>query len=380
MSIRCWQRGRGTLRSSLIFLKRKLDSTPVTARALGRWFHVDGDLLGRHYKEDLSDFSTWTQKDHAADWILEPQNMGKNLSIDETSLGEVYTILSNKDGKGRKGSIIAMAQGTAGEDVLPVLERIPEDVRNAVEEVTLDFSPSMNAIVQQAFPKALRTIDCFHLFKLCGDAAEEIRMKYKRSEQSKANKDKREFNARKKKNAARRKKYRKEHPKKYKGKKRGRKPQHINEKFKPAPVYKDETPIEFLTRSRHLILKSADKWSKSQKARARVLFRLYPKMKAAFYLMAKLRVIFRNKKITREQAWERLHQWYKDVSASKLPEMISARDTIKEREEEVLNYFINHSTNASAESLNSKIKLLRAELKGVVDLPYFLFRIDKIFG
>lgn len=74
--------------------------------------------------------------------------MGKNLSIDETSLGEVYTILSNKDGKGRKGSIIAMAQGTAGEDVLPVLERIPEDVRNAVEEVTLDFSPSMNAIVQ----------------------------------------------------------------------------------------------------------------------------------------------------------------------------------------------------------------------------------------
>jgi len=60
--------------------------------------------------------------------------------------------------------------------------------------------------------------------------------------------------------------------------------------------------------------------------------------------------------------------------------MISARDTIKEREEEVLNYFINHSTNASAESLNSKIKLLRAELKGVVDLPYFLFRIDKIFG
>ena len=96
--------------------------------------------------------------------------------------------------------------------------------------------------------------------------------------------------------------------------------------------------------------------------------------------MAKLRAIFRNKKLTREQARERLHQWYKDVSASKLPEMILARDTIKDREEEVLNYFVNHSTNASAESLNSKIKCLRAELKVVADLPFFLFRVVKIFG
>ena len=337
-------------------------------------------MLGRHYKEDLSDFSTWDQKEHATEWILQPENMGKRLSIDETSLGDVVTILSNKAGRGRKGTIIAVAQGTSMEEVLPVLERIPKEEREAVEEVTMDFSPSMNAIVQAAFPKALRVIDCFHLFQLCGDAIGEIRMKYKRKEQAKANKEKRQFNARKKKNALRRKKYRETHPKKYKGKKRGPKPQRTNEKYKPTPVYKDESPVEFLTRCKHLILKSADKWKKSQRERARVLFRLYPKVKAAFYLMAKLRAIFRNKKLTREQARERLHQWYKDVSASKLPEMISARDTIKEREEEVLNYFINHSTNASAESLNSKIKGLRAELKGVVDLPFFLFRVVKIFG
>lgn len=217
-----------------------------------------------------------------------------------------------------------------------------------------------------AFPNALRTIDCFHLFQLCGDAMGEIRMKYKRKEQTRANKEARLFNARKKKNAQRRKRYREAHPKKYKGKKRGPKPQRKNGKYKPTPVYKDESPVEFLTRCKHLILKSADKWKKSQRERARVLFRLYPKLKTAFYLMAKLRAIFRNKKLTREQARERLHQWYKDVSASKLPEMISARDTIKEREEEVLNYFVNHSTNASAESLNSKIKCLRAELKGVI--------------
>ena len=45
-----------------------------------------------------------------------------------------------------------------------------------------------------------------------------------------------------------------------------------------------------------------------------------------------------------------------------------------------LNYFINRSTNASAESLNSKIKQFRAQLHGVIDVKFFLFRLSKIFG
>lgn len=109
-------------------------------------------MLGRHYKEDLSDFPTWPQKEHATEWVLEPQNMGKSLSIDETSLGDVVTILSNKAGKGRKGTVIAIAHGTAQEEVLPVLERIPREEREAVEEVTMDFSPSMNATSVLPFP------------------------------------------------------------------------------------------------------------------------------------------------------------------------------------------------------------------------------------
>ena len=60
--------------------------------------------------------------------------------------------------------------------------------------------------------------------------------------------------------------------------------------------------------------------------------------------------------------------------------MKSARDAIKSREDEVLNYFINRSTNAGAESLNSKMKAFRAQLRGVSDLPFFMFRLSKIFG
>jgi len=62
----------------------------------------------------LSDFSSWKEADHAEDWLLFPENMGEYLSIDETSLsqGELYTILTNKSAKGRKGTLIATIKGT----------------------------------------------------------------------------------------------------------------------------------------------------------------------------------------------------------------------------------------------------------------------------
>jgi len=37
---------------------------------------------------------------------------------------------------------------------------------------------------------------------------------------------------------------------------------------------------------------------------------------------------------------------------------------------EILNYFINCSTNTSAESLNFKIKGFRAQLQGIADIPF----------
>ena len=46
----------------------------------------------------------------------------------------------------------------------------------------------------------------------------------------------------------------------------------------------------------------------------------------------------------------------------------------------ILNFFNNRSTNASAESLNSKIKAFRMQLRGVSDVKYFLFRLAKIYA
>jgi transposase len=71
----------------------------------------------------LSNFYEWDQKDHSADWLLFPQNIGPYLSIDETSLsqGELYTILTNKEAKGKKGAIVAILKGVDADKIIPVL-------------------------------------------------------------------------------------------------------------------------------------------------------------------------------------------------------------------------------------------------------------------
>ena len=54
--------------------------------------------------------------------------------------------------------------------------------------------------------------------------------------------------------------------------------------------------------------------------------------------------------------------------------------TIADRQGEILNYFIYRATNASAESLNAKIKLFRAQLHGGDDVMFFLFRLTNIYA
>lgn len=358
-----------------------MDTTPVTARSLGRTYHIDGDGLSRAYKYHLSDFGTWDQKEHAADWVLHPHNIGEHLSIDETSLqDDLFTILSNKEGHGREGTIIAMVRGTKSEDVISILMQFPQEDRDRVKEVTMDLSDSMRSIVEAVFPNAIITLDCFHIIKRCLDAIEELRLRYKREAQAEIRRAERRFRARLKRNATHRKWYRKTHPKKYKGKVRGPKPRRKNEKFRPEVLPNGDTLVELLTRSKYALTQTYDKWSEKQKARMKLLFELYPKLKEAYDIINKLRSIFRSKTLNKDSAREKLHEWYKCVAQCTLREIKSARDAIKVREDNVLNYFINHTTNASAESLNSKLKSFRAQVRGVSDLPFFMYRVCKIFG
>ena len=80
---------------------------------LAERYGVKGQTLRKQYKEKISDYRNWDQLEHAHDYLLYPENIGENLSLDETCLsnGDVYTILTNKAAKGRKGALVAIVRG-----------------------------------------------------------------------------------------------------------------------------------------------------------------------------------------------------------------------------------------------------------------------------
>lgn len=76
---------------------------------------LNGQTLRKQYKNVISGYRVWDQLGHAEEYILFPENIGADLSIDETCLsnGEVYTLLTNKAAHGRKGMLVAMIRGVA---------------------------------------------------------------------------------------------------------------------------------------------------------------------------------------------------------------------------------------------------------------------------
>ncbi|GAC1301624.1 MAG: hypothetical protein NVSMB24_04780 [Mucilaginibacter sp.] len=327
-----------------------MDNNPISCHLLGRLYTVDGKQLQQQYKDFLSDFHSWEQKDHADEWMLFEDNIGPCLSIDETALsnGELYTIVTNKDAKGGKKAIVAMIKGTQAEQIMAVLERIPLRKRNKVREVTMDMAANMIKAIRRCFTNAERVIDRFHVQKLAYDAVQEARIKY-RWEVLEAENQAIEV-ARKNKQS-----------------------------FQPELLANGDTLKQLLARSRYLLFKHPSNWTVSQKERADILFPRYPMLYKAYDLSIRLGKIFTICK-SKQQAFKRLAIWYNDVEDSGIDAFKTVARSVQTHYESILNFFNNRSTNASAESFNAKIKAFRATSRGVRDTTFFLFRLANIFA
>lgn len=323
---------------------------PISANSLEEYYHIDGNRFGQQYKEHLSDYTNWNQKEHAKDWVLFPENIGPYLSIDETALtnGELYTIVTNKAGKGRKGTLVAMVEGTGSEKVIAVLNRIKDKARRIVKEITLDMAGSMRKIVRKCFPMATQVIDRFHVQKLAFDALQEMRIAHRWDAINE------ETNAME--NAKLDKK-----------------------QYVPVVLSNGDTQKQLLARSRYLLFKSGEKWTPRQKQRAKVLFEHYPDIKKAYSLTHSLRMIFTHNK-EKGIALTKMAKWFNDVTDSGFKSFNTISATFYSHYPEILNYFDNRSTNASAESFNAKIKAFRSQFRGVRDITFFLFRLSKIYA
>ena len=126
-------------------------------------------------------------------------------------------------------------------------------------------------------------------------------------------------------------------------------------------------------------LSHADKWTITQKQRAKILFREYPKLKIAYGLCHSLRMIFAKNTI-KDAARLSMAKWYNKVEEAGFHSFNVIAATFYEHYNDILNFYNNRASNAAAESFNSKIKLFRANLRGVTDKKIFIFRLSKLYG
>jgi transposase len=327
-----------------------LDTKPVSAKSLGEYYNLNGKLLEQQYRDHLSDFLEWDQGEHACDWILFENNIGEYISIDETSLsqGELYTVLTNKEAKGRKGALIAIIKGTNSDYIREILEKIPLKKRKSVKEITLDMAPTMEKIAKYTFTNAKLVTDRFHVQKLAYEAVQELRIRHRWEAIDQENKEIELGKEMKKK--------------------------HIAEVLENGDTLK-----QLLARSRYLLFKTDSKWTPSQRQRAELLFARYPDIEEAYNLSMELGRIYHTTK-DKGVAFTRLAKWYDKVEKAGFKTFNIIARSIQEHYLTILNYFDNRSTNASAESFNAKIKSFRASFRGVRNVTFFLFRLSNIYA
>lgn len=272
------------------------------------------------------------------------------MCLDEVALsnGELYTILTNAKAKTREGSLISMVKGVKSKEVLEVVNKIPLAERKKVKEISVDMANNMEKIAQEGFPRASVVTDRFHVAKLVSDAVQQIRIKHRWEAIAEENKKMKE------------------------AKQRG-------EKY-VSPTFKNgDTRKQLLARSRYLLFKPESKRTEKQNQRAQILFTEYPDIEQAYWLSMNFRNIYQCATSIPE-AKAAMDEWFKKVDQYDQASFVTAAESIKNHYETILNFFVNRTTNALAETFNSKLKAFRAAFRGVKDLPFFIFRVTKIFA
>lgn len=281
--------------------------------------------------------------------MVYPGNISESIAIDELTLskGELYTYITSKGKQQRNGTMIASIRGTKSEDIIRSGMLIPESERIKVKEISLDMAATMKLAATTLFPNARLVTDRFHVVKLVLEALQSIRIAYRWDAIEQENKEIERCRKRK-------------------------------EAYEPVRFSNGETRKELLARSRFLLFRMPSQLTENQKERARILFREYPKLRNAYRLTIKFRKIYEQK--SPQKAKSRLVKWFADIKIWKIQEFNTVANSIRMHLDTILNFFINRSTNAFAESFNAKIKLFRANLRGVSNPDFFLFRLEKLFA
>ena len=294
---------------------------------MAEMYCVNGKHFADLYRNKLSGYADWRADELAGGFYFNAADIGPYMSLDETCLsnGEVWTFLTNKEGKGGRGTLAAAIPGTKSDEIISILvNAMGKSVRRRVKEVTCDLSASMMLIAAEVFYNAHVVNDRFHVQQVYNEAVDEIRIDIRRKLIAQENE--------------------------------------LGKSIPPVTYSNGETMRQILARSKHTLMMSSNKWTDIQRHRVNILFKHFPILKDAYNLAMDLRKIF-NTRTTPAKAMKKMNDWYEKVRRLGNANFRSVIKTFKNHAPTILNYFRRMATNASAEAFNSKVKIFRHKPK-----------------
>lgn len=291
--------------------------------------------------------------------ILEPDNIGEHMAVDEKYIGgEFYTLLTN----GKTGKIALMASTTKTSLLSKSMERFGQKLFD-VKILTRDLAQHYDWFGRTNFLNAVQVADKFHVLKQAFETLQDIRifhrqkmltefrLKYEKFKQEKRNNPKLKFDD------------------------------------KEPKLSNGETKGQLLARSRYLLYKNRKDWTESQSHRAELLFKLFPDIEAAYDFICLFRAWYDKDNIIdpsltnheKSQALKikqnTLMSWIQRISKLDIPELNNFKSLIEKNQASILNYFITGKTNAIAESNNSIIQRFINNNRGIKNKDFFYFRV-----
>jgi transposase len=267
--------------------------------------------------------------------IVQPQNVGESLCIDEKMIHKRYTtIVSNQ----KTGKIALLIDSVKPALVKQAIGLLGKDALVNVKHVSSDMSPSMKKICADTMPQANIVIDKFHVIKHIMEALNQVRLE-------------------------------------------------IKNEIKHAKIINRNNPnewtdVELLEKVRYLLFKMEYELDEEQKQLLKFVFNKYSVLQTAYDLVQTIRMWYHKNNIGKplKKLSAELYEWIQRVRDSNIKAFKFVIKMFYNHWDDILRYFEKGLTNAKAENLNGKIQRFFANNYGIRDRDFFLYRVQIYFA
>ena len=237
----------------------------------------------------------------------------KVLSIDESAFRKrhrYHTVISAPE----QHRIVELVEGRNRYAATKALYRLPKEWKQSIQTVVVDMFWPYRQTVEEVLPHARVVADKFHVLRSVDNAAQKVRIRHGRRIT-------------------------------VAGRDGGLARQH-NPRFDPK-----------VWRSRWLFMRRRSKLTPEEQAGLDQLFELHPQIGVAWWLKEAFAHIYQAP--NRAEAEHRLDVWIHHIHQSELNEFTNLWRNIKRWQQPILNYFDDPQTNAYAEGITNKIKVMK---------------------